>query len=162
MADLLGQRHGVSLTRRRLRSIFGRGDVAGLDTLIVKPQTFMNDSGDAARRLVQFFKIEQANFLVIYDDMALDLGVLRVRRGGSDAGHKGIRSVARLMGTTEIQRLRLGVGQPPAGVSPRDWVLSEFKATERAKVEDMVQRAADAAECWLTDGMDAAMNRFNG
>ena len=162
VADYLAARHDVDLRRRRLRSIFGRGKIAGQDVLLVKPQTFMNDSGDAARRMVQFFKIDQPDVLVVYDDMALDVGVLRVRRGGSDAGHKGMRSVAAHLGTRDIARLRLGVGGPPEGISGRDWVLSAFKPSEREPALDMDARAARAVAMWTAEGLDAVMNEFNG
>lgn len=161
VADQLAAQHGIDLRRRRLRSVFGRGTIAGRDVLVVKPQTFMNDSGDAARRVVQFFKIAQSDFLVVYDDIALDLGAIRLRPGGSDAGHKGMRSIAAHLGTLDIVRLRLGIGAPPEGMTARDWVLSDFKAAEREQVEDMVARAAEAVEVFLGEGLEAAMNRFN-
>jgi len=162
VADYLSARHGIALTRRRLRSVFGRGRIDDTDVLVVKPQTFMNDSGDAVRRIVQFFKIQQQDLIVAYDDIALELGVLRARPGGSDAGHKGIRSVAQQLGTTDIQRLRLGVGQPPAQTDARAWVLSDFRAAERETVQEMVSVAAEALACWVADGMGATMNRYNG
>ncbi len=162
VADYLAQRHGIDLARRRLRAVFGRGTIQGHDVLVVKPQTFMNDSGDAARRIVQFFQVEQADFVTVYDDIALELGVLRLRRGGSDGGHKGVRSLAAHLGTNELARVRLGIGAPPEGIGARDWVLSAFKPAERDKVEDMVARAAEAVECWLTEGIETAMGRYNG
>lgn len=162
VADYLAQRHGIPLQRNRFRSVFGRGLIAGTDALIVKPQTFMNDSGDAVRRIVHFYKLQQPDVLVVYDDIALELGVLRVRRGGSDAGHKGMRSVAAHLGTQEIARLRLGIGAPPPGMDARDWVLSEFKPAEQERVEDLVHRAAEAVEVWLSRGLEAAMNAYNG
>jgi len=162
VAGQLSARHDIALSRRRMRSVFGRGKIAGEDVLIVKPQTFMNDSGDAARRVVQFFRVEQPDFICVYDDIALELGDLRVRRSGSDAGHKGLRSIIVHFGTDEIQRVRIGVGGPPEHFSARDWVLSDFKPAERDAVEDMVFRAADAVETWIKDGIDRAMNAFNG
>ncbi|NSW57432.1 MAG: aminoacyl-tRNA hydrolase [Armatimonadetes bacterium] len=162
VADALGARHGIDLGRRRLRAIYGRGSIKGTDTIIAKPQTYMNDSGDSVRRIAQFFKIEHADLIVVYDDIALDLGIIRLRRGGSDAGHKGIRSIVSHLGTSEIQRVRLGIGLPPAGISARDWVLSDFRPTERKTVEDMVERACEALECWVSEGIERAMNIYNG
>ena len=161
VAEYLAAKRDIQLRRRRLRSLFGRGKIGEHDTLIVQPQTFMNDSGDAARRVVQFFKIQQPDLIVVYDDIALDLGVIRLRRDGSDGGHKGIRSIAQHLGTTEIARLRMGVGQSPERMSSRDWVLSDFRASERSAVEEMVATSAAAVECWLDEGIDAAMNKFN-
>lgn len=162
VADYLALRHKISLGRSRMRALYGRGTIAGKDVLLVKPQTFMNDSGDAAQRIVHFFKIPRSNFLAVYDDIALELGALRLRPGGSDAGHKGMRSLATHLGTQDIARLRLGVGAPPSGVDARNWVLSDFRPAEREKVEDMIARAAEAVEGWLQEGLEAAMNRFNG
>jgi peptidyl-tRNA hydrolase, PTH1 family len=162
VADQLAAANRIELGRSRMRAVFGRGQIAGQDCLVIKPQTFMNDSGDAARRVVHFYRIPQEQFVVVYDDMALELGVLRVRRDGSDAGHKGLRSIIAHMGTSEIARVRLGVGAAPAGMDARDWVLSDFKPGERDKVQDMVGRAAEAVECWLAHGLDTTMNRYNG
>ena len=162
VADVLAARHGIELSRRRMRALFGRGTIQGQDVLLVKPQTFMNDSGDAARRIVQFYKIAREDFIAVYDDSALELGVIRLRPGGSDAGHKGMRSLATHLQTQQIARLRLGVGMPPPGMDARSWVLSEFKPSERERVQEMVERAADALECWLAEGLETAMSRFNG
>lgn len=152
----------MDLRRTRLRAVFGRGRIGDREVLLAKPQTFMNVSGDAARRLVQFYKITQSDFLVAYDDFALDLGVVRLRREGSDAGHNGMRSIIQYLGTPEICRLRLGTGPvPPGMVELAPWVLSPFKPAERETVEDMIARAAEAVEHWLAQGMEAAMNWYN-
>jgi peptidyl-tRNA hydrolase, PTH1 family len=162
VADYLSTRYSLPLGRNRLRATFGRGQIAGHDALLIKPQTFMNDSGDAARRVCAFFNVPAEDVIAVYDEMALELGVVRVRPGGSDAGHKGMRSLAAHLGTREIARVRLGVGGPPPGADARDWVLSEFKPWEREKVEEMVARAAEAVASLLTDGMERTMSRFNG
>lgn len=161
VADMLARRHNIDISRRRMRALYGRGRIAGEDVLIVKPQTFMNDSGDAARRVAQFYKITQNDLIAVYDEMALELGVVRVRRGGSDAGHKGIRSLIAHLGTQEIQRVRLGIGAPPPGADPRNWVLSDIKPGERQIVEEMVVRAAEAVECWIAEGIERAMNQYS-
>jgi len=162
VADYLAARHRIELRRNRFRATYGRGQIGGREVVILKPQTFMNDSGDAAWRVVQFYKIQQTDFIAVYDEMALDIGVIRLRRGGSDAGHRGMRSIADLLHTTDIARVRLGIGAAPAGWNARDWVLSPFKPVEREKVEDMVARAAEAVEWWLAEGIEAAMGKFNG
>ena len=162
VADALAARHGIDMRRNRLRAQFGRGIIADEDALLVKPQTFMNDSGDAVHRIAHFFKLRQPDVLVVYDDHALDLGQIRARPGGSDAGHRGMRSVAARMGTHDIARLRLGIGPLPPGRESRDFVLGNFRPAERETVEDMVSRAAEAVEYWARDGIEATMNRFNG
>ncbi len=162
VADLLAARHRIDLRRNRFRAVFGRGKIDARDVIVFKPQTFMNDSGDAAWRIAQFFKIPRENFIVVYDDMALELGTIRLRPGGSDAGHRGLRSVAETLHTSDIARLRLGISSPPAGVDARAWVLSPFRPVERERVQDMVARGAEALEWWLAEGIESAMNEFNG
>ena len=159
--DRLAARHQVGATRRRHRAVYGRGTVAGEDCLLVKPQTFMNDSGDAVLRLLLYYRLQPADVLLVYDDIALDLGVMRLRRGGSDGGHKGVRSVIHYLKTDQIARLRLGVGKPPEGASHINYVLSPFARSELDRVTEMVDRAAEAAELVLREGLDVAMNRYN-
>jgi peptidyl-tRNA hydrolase, PTH1 family len=160
--DLLSQRHGIALGRKRLRAIHGKGEIDGEPVLLVQPQTFMNDSGDAVRRLAGFYQVSSAqDILLIYDDLSLDLGVLRLRRGGSDGGHRGVRSVLAHLGTPEVPRVRIGIGSPPPGVDAVDYVLSAFKASETKQVAEIVTTAAEATEFYLAEGIEAAMNRFN-
>lgn len=160
--DLLALRNNVPVTRHRHRALFGRGMVAGEDCLLVKPQTFMNDSGDAVLRLLLYYHLNPADVIVVYDDLALDLGVIRLRRNGSDAGHKGLRSLIHYLKTPEITRVRLGIGRPPEGGNAINYVLSKFAKSEAEKVEEMVFRAAQAMESCLKDGLDVAMNKYNG
>lgn len=160
--DLLAERHQVAVTRHRHRALFGRGTVAGEDCLLVKPQTFMNDSGDAVLRLALYYHVAPADVILIYDDMALDVGTIRVRRGGSDAGHKGVRSVVHYLRTEDIPRVRLGIGKPGGHGAAINYVLSKFAKSEAEKVEDMVFRASQAVEVCIKEGLEVAMNRFNG
>ena len=160
--DLLATKHNVPVTRHRHRALFGRGTVAGEDCLLVKPQTFMNDSGDAVLRLLLYYHIAPAEVILVHDELALDLGVIRLRRGGSDAGHKGVRSVIHYLKTPEIARVRLGIGRTPEGGNAINYVLSKFAKSEGEKVEEMVFRAAQAVETCLKEGLEVAMNRYNG
>lgn len=160
--DLLATKHNVPVTRHRHRALFGRGTVAGEDCLLVKPQTFMNDSGDAVLRLLLYYHIAPTDVILVYDELALDLGVIRIRRNGSDAGHKGVRSVIHYLKTPEITRVRMGIGKPHEGGNAVNYVLSKFAKSEAEKVEDMVFRAAQAVETCLKDGPEVAMNRYNG
>lgn len=159
--DRLAERHQVAVSRGRHRAIFGRGRMAGEDCLLVKPQTFMNDSGDAVRRVLQYYHLPPEDVLLVYDDIALDLAVMRLRRGGSDGGHKGVRSVIHYLGTDQIARLRLGVGRPPEGGSAINYVLSTFARSERDRVAELIDDAADAVQLVLREGLDVAMNRYN-
>lgn len=162
VADELARRHGLELSRRRLRSHFGRGIIAGQDCLLVKPQTFMNDSGDAVARVLMYFRLPVSSVLLLYDDLNLDLGVMRFRRGGSDGGHKGVRSVLQHLHTQEVPRLRLGIGRPPPGMDAIHYVLTPFSRSEADRHREMVERAAEAVELYLKQGMEAAMNAYNG
>ncbi len=159
--DRLAERHQAAITRRRHRALYGRAKIAGQDCLLVKPRTFMNDSGDAVLRLLLYYRLQPSDVLLIYDDIALDLGMIRLRRGGSDGGHKGVRSVIHYLDTDQIARLRLGVGKPPPGASAINYVLSGFARSEADRVAEMIDNAADAVQAVLRDGIESAMNRFN-
>jgi PTH1 family peptidyl-tRNA hydrolase len=141
------------------------GAVEGDDVLLVKPQTYMNRSGWAARCLAERHALDPAAVLVVYDEVNLPLGKLRLRRAGSPAGHRGLESVIENLRSAEVPRLRLGVapeaGKPAGGEELVDFVLSPFAAAEREAVEEMIGRAADACDAWLRDGVEAAMGRFN-
>ena len=147
--------------------------------LLVKPQTFMNDSGKAVRALVEKDGLTPPELLVLYDDIDLAPGRLRVRAGGSSGGHNGIRSIQQHLkqvsrrvsrstddpaapAAPEFPRIKIGLGRPPAGIDPIDFVLTSFTPDERMAIESAIQRAADAAECWLAHGIELAMNQFNG
>lgn len=156
----LARRRGLALGPDECNAHIARGE--GL--WLVQPQTYMNRSGAALRCLCERFGFAPASILVVYDEVHLPLGKLRLRREGSPAGHRGLESILEELGTAEVARLRLGVGSEdmPSGEGLPDFVLSPFAAGERAAAGEMVGRAADACECWLEEGMDRAMARFNG
>lgn len=165
VADELARRWGISLDRLECNSRAGRlaGDPG--EVLLVQPQTYMNRSGYAARCFVERHQLEPSSVLVVYDEVNLPLGRLRLRRSGSPAGHRGLESVIESLRTAEVPRLRLGVAPPdgpPAGEDLADFVLSPFAAEDQEAVEEMIRRAADACETWLREGVEVAMNRFNG
>ena len=159
--DLLAQRHSIRLRRRRLRAEVGQGLIAGQQILLVKPQTFMNNSGEAAARVSNYFDLQPEDLLIVYDDLDLVLGRLRLRPGGSPGTHKGMRSVVEHLHTQEIPRLRLGIGPLPARVDARDFVLSRFKPAEIPGADEMVSAAVQAVAYCLAEDLQAAMNRFN-
>jgi PTH1 family peptidyl-tRNA hydrolase len=136
-----------------------------LTALLAMPQTYMNRSGFAARCLVELHDLSPGAVLVVYDEVNLPFGRLRLRRSGSPAGHRGIESILENLRTDQVARLRLGIAGPEGPVTAEalvDFVLSPFTAAEEAALAPVVQRAADACEAWLRDGIDAAMSRFNG
>ncbi len=133
----------------------------GRRVALVRPLTYMNRSGGPVSQAAAFWKVAPADVLVVLDDMALPLGRLRLKAGGSDGGHNGLASVLQALGTTDVPRLRAGIGPAPLTDEHVDFVLSPFREGERPAVDRMVDRAADAALCWLTEGLDEAMTRFN-
>jgi peptidyl-tRNA hydrolase, PTH1 family len=129
--------------------------------LLLKPQTFMNLSGRSVSQAIRFYKLPVTDLLVVCDDLSLPVGKLRIRPGGSDGGQKGLRDIAAQLGTDEYPRLRIGIGENE-GVDAADYVLSRFRNSERSAVEDALILASQAVDVWVTKGVDAAMNRFNG
>ena len=129
--------------------------------LLVKPQTFMNNSGTAVRDIAKFYKIPPEKIVVIFDDISLPCGKLRIRRKGTDGGHNGIKSIIQQLGTQNFMRVRVGVGAKPKGWDLADYVLGRFDRDDRQLVEDAQDRACEAVEMILSDSVDAAMNKFN-
>jgi PTH1 family peptidyl-tRNA hydrolase len=160
--ELLAARHSIPLSKRRHQALFGRGVIAGVEALLAQPQTFMNNSGQAVRRLLSFYGLGSEHLLVVVDDLNLPLGTTRLRRKGSDGGQKGLRSVAQHLGTTDFPRLRIGIGPLPSGRDATAFVLSPFRPSERRAAESGIERAADAIERALTDGLEPAMGQYNG
>lgn len=159
--DLLAGQMGVAVNERRPKAVLGAGYFAGGRVVLAKPRTYMNNSGAAVQYLLARYGGGAPGLLVIYDEMALPVGRIRLRSAGSDAGHNGIRSIIAAVGGTGFPRLRIGIGAPPPGVDPRDYVLGRFDADESAAINGAVERAAAAVRCVLESGIDAAMNRFN-
>jgi PTH1 family peptidyl-tRNA hydrolase len=159
VVDLLGQRFGVDLGSRKFAGYFGKGTIRGESVALLKPLTFMNRSGQAVLEARQFYRLENADLLVISDDVALELGRLRIRKAGSAGGHNGLSDIIARLGADDFPRLRMGIGRPPG--NQVSYVLGPFAPDEEPVVEQMVARAADAAECWAVEGADAAMNKFN-
>jgi PTH1 family peptidyl-tRNA hydrolase len=164
VVEELARRRQIPADRLECHSLVGRQAGEEHDVLLARPQTYMNRSGYAARCFAERYELDPSALLVVYDEVNLPLGRLRVRRGGSPAGHRGLESVIENLRTAEIPRLRLGVAPEDgvAGESLVDFVLSPFPPEERETVEAMVRRAADACETWLREGVEAAMQGFNG
>jgi len=161
VADELARRPGAMFEHGRANALVARIGSGPAAVLVVKPLTMMNLSGEAVAGLAYFFKIDPPNILVVADDVALPLGRLRLRARGSAGGHNGFRSIIGLLGTEEFPRLRLGVGRGDPRRELADHVLARFDDDETAAVVESVARAADAVECFIAEGIEAAMNRFN-
>ncbi len=160
VVDVLARRHGVRFRGRR-RALVAEGTIAGRAVVVAKPLTFMNLSGEAVAELVRAYAITPARLLVVYDDMDLPLGKLRLRPRGGSGGHRGMASVIRALGTDAVPRLRVGIGRPPPHVDPATYVLRDFSPQEEEVMEIVRQEAADAVDVWLAEGIQVAMDRFN-
>jgi len=160
--DVLSDKLGVTLNKNAMHGLIGEGFIGGEKVLLVKPQTFMNLSGQCVSELTSFYKTDMANVMVIYDDIDLPLGKLRLRKDGSAGTHNGMRSIIGLLGRQDFPRLRVGVGKKPEGWDLADWVLSHYQTEEDRKVQfDAFLLAADTLVEWVKNGMDSAMRAAN-
>ncbi|MFR8171692.1 MAG: aminoacyl-tRNA hydrolase [Marvinbryantia sp.] len=160
--DVLAEKYNIKVENAKGRALTGSGRIEGQSVLLVKPLTYMNLSGESIRALTDFYKIDETSqLIVIYDDISLPPGQLRIREKGSAGGHNGIKSIISHLGGQEFLRIKVGVGEKPAGWDLADYVLSRFAEDDRKKVEEALERAADAAVCLMTDGVEAAMNEYN-
>ena len=161
-ADAMEKKLGVSINKMRFKALTQTVDISGKKVLLMKPQTYMNLSGDAIVQAANFYKVPPERIIVVSDETALPIGRLRIRRGGSAGGHNGLKSVIARLGTDQFPRIRLGVGDKPhPDYDMADWVLAAFKGQDAADMELIAKKAADAVECYITEGADRAMNKFN-
>lgn len=152
---------GGKFKRDRSRSMALSGVLAGRPVTVAKPTTFMNVSGGPAAALSRFLKIPAERIVVIHDELDLPFGSIRMKLGGGDNGHNGLRSVTAALGTRDYHRVRIGIGRPPGRMDPADYVLRNFTAAERAELPALLGRSADAVEALLTQGLAAAQNSFH-
>jgi PTH1 family peptidyl-tRNA hydrolase len=161
VADRLAARHDIELKRVQSKAIIGSGRIAGRPVIIAKPQTFMNLSGESVRSLLDYYRIPAERLLVIYDELDLPFGVIRLREKGGAGGHNGMRSIIQHVGS-DFSRLRLGIGRPPGRMDPAAYVLQDFGGDELPVVSQMLSAAVEAVESFIADGIDITMSRFNG
>ena len=162
VADELARRGGFDIRRVRFKALTAAAQVGGQGTLVMKPTTYMNLSGEAVGEAVRFYKLAPDHVLVISDDVDLPLGRLRLRAGGSAGGHNGLKSVIQHLGCDRFPRLKVGVGgKPHPDYDLADWVLGKLQGEDKKVMDETVRRAADAVECFLKDGPQKAMNQFN-
>lgn len=160
--DVLSEKLGIALTKSAMHGLIGEGFLDGEKVVLVKPQTYMNLSGQCVTELVSWYKAPMENVLVIYDDIDLPLGKLRLRASGSAGTHNGMRSVIDLLGRQDFPRLRVGVGAKPEGWELADWVLSHYQTPEERKTQfDAFLLAADTAVDWVKNGLESAMRTAN-
>ena len=164
VVELLAKRNRLTFEHRKANALIARGAIADHDVVLAKPQTFMNRSGVAIASLARWLHVQPAGLIVVFDDLDLPVGAMRLRASGSAGGHHGMESIIAELGSRDFARLRVGIGRPSAGRSPdevADYVLGDFSTTERQIMGGVYERAAEAIELILTSGVDAAMNRVN-
>lgn len=160
--DAIADKYNISVDTRKHRAYIGKGVIAGQKVILAKPQTYMNLSGESIRSLVDYYKADpEEEILIVYDDVSLDVGQLRIRKKGSAGGHNGIKSIIAHLGTSVFPRIKVGVGEKPKGYDLADYVLGRFTKAERELMEDGYQEAALAAELIVCGEIDQAMNSFN-
>lgn len=160
--DVLAEKYNISVDARKCQAFCGKGIIAGQKVLLVKPQTYMNLSGESVGGIVNYYKIDpESDLLVIYDDISLDVGQLRIRKKGSAGGHNGIKSIIAHLGTTVFPRIKVGVGEKPKNYDLADYVLGHFSKQERELMEEGYEHASDAVEQIVQGEIEAAMNVFN-
>lgn len=161
-ADAMEKKLGVRVNKMRFKALTQTVDIGSHKVLLMKPQTYMNLSGDAIAQAAKFYKVPPERVIVVSDETALPIGKLRIRRGGSAGGHNGLKSIIARLGTDQFPRIRLGVGAPPhPDYDMADWVLAAFKGQDAADMEAVAEKAAGAVACYITEGADKAMNKFN-
>ena len=160
--DILADRIGIHVDEKKHKGLCGRGVLEGQKVVLVKPQTFMNLSGESVRAVADFYKVAADEIIVVYDDISLEPGRLRVRGKGSAGGHDGIKNIIAHLGTQEFPRVKVGIGEKPKGMDLADYVLSHFGRGEWEQMEEAFKEAADAVAVMISQGTEAAMNRFNG
>ena len=161
VADVLAERIGARFKRDRSRAVVATGRLAGFAVTLAKPQTFMNLSGGPVAAVRSFYKVPLERIVVVHDELDLPFEAIRLKLGGGDSGHNGLRSVTAALGTRDYLRVRVGIGRPPGRMDPADFVLRDFSAAERKLLPLVLERAADAVETLLRRGLAAAQNEFH-
>ncbi|MFM8321251.1 MAG: aminoacyl-tRNA hydrolase [Chloroflexota bacterium] len=162
LADRLAERLGLKFSRLESKALVTRGEYQAHKVILAKPQTFMNLSGTAVGALLRYYKAPLSNLLVAYDDVDLPPGTVRIRPGGSSGGQKGMASIIERVGTADFPRLRLGIGRPPGRMEAADYVLQSFSTGDLAVIQPAIERGVDAALLFIAQGLEAAMNQYNG
>ena len=161
-ADALARKKNISINRSRFRALTAACPFGDTTALLMKPQTYMNLSGEAVGQAARFYKIPADHVLVVSDDITLPIGAMRIRTKGSAGGHNGLKNIISVLGTEEFPRIRLGVGSPPhPDYDTVDWVLSVFRDQDAVDMADAAARAADAVECFIAQGPEKAMNLYS-
>ena len=160
--DVLAEEYHITVNSTHHKALCGKGWIAGESVLLAKPLTYMNLSGESVRPLADYYKVEPEDILIIYDDISLEPGKIRVRAKGSAGGHNGMKSIIQHLGTEAFPRVRLGIGEKPAQMDLADYVLGHFNKEEQALMKEAAQTAVEAVTCYIEHGIAETMNRYNG
>jgi len=160
--DVLAQRNRIPVAKSKFKGEFGQGTILGEKVVLLRPHTFMNLSGQSVQGLMHFYKLPLENLLIAHDDLDLPVGTIRIRPDGGSAGQKGMTSILERLGTDAFARIRLGIGRPPGQMQAPDYVLQDFSNSDQVIVSETLNRAVDAALEFINNGLDAAMNKYNG
>lgn len=161
MIDVLANKFNIDVTTKKHKALVGKGIIEGMKVILAKPQTYMNLSGEAVREIIDFYKIEPENIIVIYDDISLDVGRLRIRKKGSAGGHNGIKNIIAHLGTQEFPRIRVGIGEKPKEWDLADYVLSKYSKAEQEAFKEAADSVIGSVKLMVMDDVDGAMNQYN-
>jgi peptidyl-tRNA hydrolase, PTH1 family len=161
VVDLLAERVGARLKAHKGRADVAETRLAGERVVLARPRSYMNESGGPVASVRSFYKVDTARVVAVHDELDLPFGVVRLKRGGGPGGHNGLRSLTPALGSPDYPRVRVGIGRPPGRMDPADFVLRDFSAAERKELPLIIDRAADAVEALLGEGLEAAQNRFH-
>jgi PTH1 family peptidyl-tRNA hydrolase len=160
--DRMAEKYGIDVNDEKFKGLLGKGIVEGNKVLLVKPQTYMNNSGECVRSVMDYYKADIDDVIVVFDDISLEPGKLRLRPKGSAGGHNGIKSIIAHLGSEGFKRVKFGVGDKPKGWDLVDWVLGRFKAEDANEIEAGIERACAALVWIMNEGIESGMNHFNG
>lgn len=157
----LTQKYNIKITKNKYEGLYETGEIEGQRVILIKPQTYMNLSGNCVKQFVDFYKVEKENILVIYDDMDIEPGTIKIRKKGSAGGHNGMKSIIQMLGTEEFPRIRIGIGRPEHNGDEINYVIGAIPKEEIPKLEEGTEKAKEAIIEILKNGIDKAMNKFN-
>ena len=160
--DLIAEKHNISVIEKKHKAIIGKGVIDGYKVILVKPQTYMNLSGESLREIIDYYKVDpESELIVISDDISLNPGNIRIRKKGSAGGHNGLKSIIQHLGTDAFMRVKMGVGEKPKGYDLADYVLGHFTGDERKIMDEAAKSAEEAVRLMMQGDTDTAMNKFN-
>ena len=160
VVDRLAKLSHIPIRTKRFKSLYGKGWIDSQQAILVKPITFMNRSGEAVKKVTDFFHLGVDDLVVVHDDLDLALGRIRFKQKGGDGGHQGVRSIIEMMGGNNFLRLKVGIGRPPVGMEPAEYVLEAFERIEQSRLDGILSQAAEALKVVFLEGLQKAMNQF--